>query len=181
MAQPIFAQPSEAADYQTVLLAYRRAETGREKERLQIVLLSLEGKTPPQIAPLVKRHVYTVRYWLHQFNRGGLAALVDKPHPGRTPLLTPSEQQQTIDWVKAQVETKGRVTTRHIAAWVKQTFGKEIHPESLRRLLHAHRCSWQKAGKRDYRANKAQQRQFVEALDQRKTERPDTRFFFATK
>ncbi len=103
MPQPIFAQPSEEADYQAVLLAYRRAETGRKKERLQIVLLSLEGKTPPQIAPLVKQHVYTVRYWLDQFNCGGIAALEDKPHPGRTPLLTPEKQQQTIDWVKAQL------------------------------------------------------------------------------
>lgn len=181
MPQPIFAQPSEEADYQSVLLAYRRAETGRKKERLQIVLLSLEGKTPPQIAPLVKRHVYTVRYWLHQYNCGGLAALGDKPHPGRTPLLTPSQQQQTIDWVKAQLATRGRVTCRQIAAWVKQTFDPEIHPESLRRLLHAHRCSWQKAGKRDHRANEAEQRQFIEELNQRKTEQPDTRFFFATK
>ena len=164
MPQPIFAQPSSEADYQSVLLAYRRAETGRKKERLQIVLLSLEGKTPPQIAQLVQRHVYTVRYWLHQFNCGGLSALGDKPHPGRSPQLTPSQQRQTIDWVKAQLTTRGRVTCRQIAAWVKQTFNQEIHPESLRRLLHAHRCSWQKAGKRDHRANEAEQRQFIEAL-----------------
>lgn len=55
MPKPYFAHPHEGADYQSVLAAYQRAENGRKKERLLMVLLSFEGKTPPQIAQLVKR------------------------------------------------------------------------------------------------------------------------------
>jgi transposase len=181
MPKLTFAQSREEADYSTVLAEYRRALAGRKKERLLMVLKSLEGIRVRKIAQIVKRSVQTVRYWLTRWNIDGVIGLEDHKHTGRPSLLSPHQQQQLIDFVIEQVKSKGRITCREVARWVKETFNRQIHPESIRRLLENRCISWQKAGTADHRANKAAQQAFVEQLHQRIDDEPDTRFFFATK
>jgi transposase len=181
MPKLTFAKSREEADYSTVLYEYRRAKAGRKKERLLMVLLSLEGIRAPQIAQTVKRSVTTVRHWLNRWNTDGFCGLEDHPHTGLSSLLSPHQQQQLIDFVIEPVGAKGRITCREVAHWVKQTFNRQIHPESIRRLLQNQSISWQKAGTTDHRANEADQQAFVEQLHQRIDQQPNTRFFFATK
>jgi transposase len=181
MPKLTFAKSRADADYSTVRKQYLRAQTGRKKERLLMVLLSLEGERAPKIGKIVKRSVQTVRYWLNRWNTDGFCGLEDNKHTGRPSLLLQHQQQQLIDWVIEQVESKGRITCREIAYWVKETFNRQIHPESVRRLLQSHCISWQKAGTTDHRANEDDQQAFIEQLHQRIDQEPDTRFFFATK
>ena len=93
MPKLTFAKSGEHADYSMVLSEYRRAKTGRKKERLLMVLLSLEGQRVRKIAQIVKRNVQTVRYWLNRWNIDSLIGLEDHKHTGRLPLL-PQHQQQ---------------------------------------------------------------------------------------
>jgi transposase len=58
----------------------------RQAGRAVMVLLSLHGLSPAQIAGLLDCHPATVRRWLGRFNAGGLAGLADRPRPGRPPL-----------------------------------------------------------------------------------------------
>jgi transposase len=51
-----------------------------------MVVLSLHGLPPSQIAELLDCHPATVRRWISRFNADGLAALADRPRPGRPPL-----------------------------------------------------------------------------------------------
>jgi transposase len=51
-----------------------------------MVLLSLHGLSPAQIAGLLECHPATVRRWIGRFNAGGLAGLADRPRCGRPPL-----------------------------------------------------------------------------------------------
>ena len=55
----------------------------RQATRAVMVLLSLHGLPPAQIAALLDCHPATVRRWIDRFNREGLAGLADRPRSGR--------------------------------------------------------------------------------------------------
>jgi transposase len=58
----------------------------RQATRAVMVLLSLHGLPPAQIAVLLECHPATVRRWISRFNDEGLAGLADRPRPGRPAL-----------------------------------------------------------------------------------------------
>ena len=58
----------------------------RQAGRAVMVLLSLHGLPPAQIAELLDCHPATVRRWISRFNREGLAGLADRPRSGRPAL-----------------------------------------------------------------------------------------------
>ncbi len=178
MPSPYFATPYGNIGPAIVEAVYRVASDGRIKERLLMVLLSLEGHRASKIAQIVHRDVDTVLLWLHRWNSSGFLGLHDSPHSGRPSVLTPDEQRQTVDWVQKEVASGKRLTCSQITGWIKTTFGKSIDHDTVRRLLHQHLCSWQKAGKKDYRADEKQQEEWNENLKQRMHQEPKTRFFF---
>src|SRR6476660_7184103 len=55
----------------------------RQATRAVMVLLSLHGLAPAQIAALLECHSATVRRWFSRFNREGMAGLADRPRCGR--------------------------------------------------------------------------------------------------
>ena len=58
----------------------------RQAARAVMVLLSLHGLPPSQIAELLDCHPATVRRWIGRFNGEGLAGLADRPRSGRPAL-----------------------------------------------------------------------------------------------
>ena len=58
----------------------------RQATRAVMVLLSLHGLAPAQIAALLDCHPATVRRWIGRFNDEGLAGLADRPRSGRPAL-----------------------------------------------------------------------------------------------
>ena len=58
----------------------------RQATRAMMVVLSLHGLPPAQIAALLDCHPATVRRWIGRFNAEGLAGLADRPRSGRPPL-----------------------------------------------------------------------------------------------
>lgn len=52
-------------------------------ERAYYVLLSAEGKSPPEIAEYLKRSVITIRLWLKRYYDQGIGGLNTKKQPGR--------------------------------------------------------------------------------------------------
>ena len=55
----------------------------RQAARAVMVLLSLHGLAPSQIAELLDCHPATVRRWISRFNAEGIAGLADRPRSGR--------------------------------------------------------------------------------------------------
>jgi transposase len=55
----------------------------RQAARAVMVLLSLHGLAPAQVAELLDCHPATVRRWISRFNDEGLAGLADRPRSGR--------------------------------------------------------------------------------------------------
>jgi transposase len=58
----------------------------RQAGRAVMVLLSVHGLSPAQIAGLLDCHPATVRRWLGRYNCAGLAGLADLPRSGRPPV-----------------------------------------------------------------------------------------------
>ena len=58
----------------------------RQATRAVMVLLSLHGLAPTQIAALLDCHPATVRRWIGRFNAEGMAGLADRPRSGRPQL-----------------------------------------------------------------------------------------------
>jgi transposase len=60
--------------------------------RVQAIILAKQGDTAPRIARALGVSRRAVPAWVAAYNRGGLEALPDRPHPGRTPIL-PRDQE----------------------------------------------------------------------------------------
>jgi transposase len=67
------------------LKAHRTARNSNLSERCLYILLSDEGKSVPEIAEMTKRNEHTVRFWLAEYQKGGVERL-----KGISPLGRPS-------------------------------------------------------------------------------------------
>jgi len=67
-----------------------RQEVGRVSQRAQMILLSAQRRTVPEIAHIFDVEDKTVRKWLRRFAAGGPAGLYDAPRCGRPRKLTES-------------------------------------------------------------------------------------------
>src|SRR5919109_647940 len=77
----------------------------RQASRAVMVLLSLHGLAPSQIAELLDCHPATVRRWISRFNSEGLAGLADRPRSGRY-----------LGWPRVSMRTLYR-RVRLVAIW----------------------------------------------------------------
>lgn len=77
-------------------LAHSRTAAARLVERARIMLLANQGHRVPAIAHQLQLTAITVRTWLKRFNAAGLAALTDKPRPGRPATYTPPQVAEGI-------------------------------------------------------------------------------------
>jgi len=117
------------------LKARLRATTDpRDKERLQVVLWSTEGRhTLEELARLAGRARSTIQVWLDDFEAGGVTRLLERESPPglSSPLGEPKVQQQLEAGLKA-----GRWRTAgQVALWLKETHGIERAAKSLYRWL----------------------------------------------
>jgi transposase len=65
--------------------------------RAHIVLLSSQGYSSSEIAPLVGRHPASVRKWIHRFNEEGLSSINDAPSPGRKRSYNKEQAQEIVE------------------------------------------------------------------------------------
>jgi len=70
-------------DEQTELKRMTRQAPGRVSQRAQMILLSAQRRTVPEIATIFDLSRATVRFWIRQFEAAGPAALYDDPRSGR--------------------------------------------------------------------------------------------------
>ena len=76
-------------DEWTELKRMTRQETGRVSQRAQMILLSAQRRTVPEIATIFAVSRATVRFWIRQFEAAGPPGLYDAPRRGRPRKLTP--------------------------------------------------------------------------------------------
>src|SRR3954469_14689027 len=79
----------------------KRDRSTRIWARLQAVILAKQGDTAPEIARALGFSRRAVQAWVAACNRGGLGALPDRPHPGRTPLLPHDQEVRFLERIEA--------------------------------------------------------------------------------
>ena len=83
----------------------------------------------------------SVRQIIHTYRKGGLNALKERVHPGRTSLLTP----EILTAIQHEID-QGQQTwnSRTLAEYISEKFGVTLGRTALRGQLHHLGMSWQR-------------------------------------
>ena len=81
--------------------AVRGHRNTRTWPRVQAVILAKQGDPAPQIARALGVSRRAVQAWVATYNRAGLEALPDRPHPGRMPILPRDQEARFRERIEA--------------------------------------------------------------------------------
>jgi|SRR5215207_1147561 len=131
--------PAARAQVRAAFDTTRDAET---RLRYQMVLLAADGRTAPQIAPLVQRSAATVQRVLRRYRAGGLAAVPYRPIPGAAPAVPPAWEAELCRVIELEPRAVGVAgplwTTGALAGYLAGRTGHATSDETVRRYLHRH-------------------------------------------
>jgi transposase len=164
---PVFAKGNQRT-LQRLLDLRRQAlndHVPRIAQRLHGIVLSLEGRRPPDIARLLQVHRRTVPLWIEQFNHHGVQGLFEGLRPGRPVGLDPKQREALCDILDSGpvaygLET-GIWTSPLIAEIIREEFGQDYHPGHVRKLLRQLGYSRQRPTTRLVQADLHQKRTWV--------------------
>ena len=118
---------------------YREADCPRTQLRVQMVLLSHDGRSVEEIARVTRKSDDAVRYWLHRFQSAGCAGLIEAPHSGRPPEITLAIEAFLRECIpqspRAFKLKRPSWTTALLAQVVKHRFKVRVTDECIRRHL----------------------------------------------
>src|SRR3954451_18949693 len=77
--------------------AAKRYRNTRTWPRVRAIILTKQGDTAPQIARVLGFSRRAVQAWVAAYNQSGLAALPDRPHPGRAPTLSHDQEGRFLE------------------------------------------------------------------------------------
>lgn len=136
--------PSEAELHE--LKRMTSQEIGRVGQRAQMVLLSAQACTVPEIAAIFAVKYKTVRKWLRRFDAQGPAGLYDEPRSGRPHKLTDSVRDNLLNMIQQDPEQAGYLATfwtvAMLALAVAEKLGVHLSVSSIRQALHAAGMAW---------------------------------------
>jgi transposase len=118
--------------------------TWREGRRLRAWELFQQGWPQRRIARALGVTEGAVSQWLTGARRAGRSALLDRPHPGRQPRLSPEEQARVPALLRQGAPAFGfrgdRWTLKRVREVIRREFGVTYHPAHISRLLR--RWDW---------------------------------------
>jgi transposase len=117
----------------------------------------------------------SVRNWLRLYRQKGLEALCTLHYQGDPGTLTPSQAEQP----KAQIQTGRFRCARQVREWLQATFAVAYSLSGTKRLLQRLGCSFHKTTGFLFKAQRAQQEEFVRKYEaDRPVEGAATRRYF---
>ena len=133
--------------------------------RIQAVLLSVDGHTPPRIASLLHVHRTRVHAWVHNWNRFGYDGLKEGHRSGRPCELSAKQREQLLDIIEsgpiAYGLSTGIWTSPLLAEVIREEFGIHYHPGHVRKVLHRWGCSVQRPTAKLVQADPKEQNKWV--------------------
>lgn len=118
---------------------YREANCPRFRIRVQMVLLSIAGKTIQEIAEIVRESDETVRRWLNRFIQGGCDGLTEGMRTGRPAKVTTEVECFLLTCIEQSPRDYGldrsMWTTELMAKAVEAQFGQWVSGECIRQHL----------------------------------------------
>ena len=133
--------------------------------RLQAILLSADGYTPPRIADLLHVHRTRVHTWVCRWNEYGAEGLKEGHRSGRPCALTEQQRRHFHDIVEsgpvAYGLNTGVWTSPVLADVIQEEFDVAYHPGHVRKLLHRLGCSVQRPTTRLVQADPKAQNKWI--------------------
>ncbi len=181
--KPIFAQ-TDSRTRRKLLTLRQEAQTDKAPRvalRLQALLLSAGGHTPPQIAGLLHVHRTRVHAWVGNWNEQGQEGIKEGHRSGRPCELSRTQLQQLHDIVEsgpvAYGLNSGVWTSPVLAGVIQEEFDVDDHPGHGRKLLHRLGCSVQRPTTRLVQADPKAQNKWIRYTypNLKKTPKPKTR------
>ena len=116
-----------------------RAKDAKSSRRMLALAFVLDGRSRTEAAETCGMERQTLRDWVHRYNEEGLAGLVDRPLPGRTPMLSAEQMRElaTIVETGPDLETDEVVRWRRIdlCAVVERRFGVRMAERTMSSIL----------------------------------------------
>jgi len=131
------------------------------RDRLQMVILAMEGQTAPQIAQAVGSSRRTVQDWVYSYNAWGLEGLQDG-RGGNRRHLTNAQEQQICEYLNRTAADPHQGVRRgeDLRQWIQQQFGVLYTLTGIYDMLRRLGYSWLMPRPRHAQANLAAQEQF---------------------
>jgi transposase len=107
--------------------------------RFQAVILAKQGWTAAEIAQSLGCSRRAVKNWVAQYNRGGVAALRERPHPGRPSRLAPDQYPRLTERLDASPRPEdgvGILRGLDVQRILEQEFGVVLSLQAVYDLLH---------------------------------------------
>ena len=121
---------------------HRETKSADVRSRCDMILLSNEGLSPPQIAKRVRFSRYTVGRFIHRYEAEGLQGLYTKPRSGRPRRVTPEYEAKLEAAVEKEPRSLGlpfsNWTTANMAEYMAEQTGILISPRQVERYLKLH-------------------------------------------
>jgi transposase len=115
-----------------------------EARRQRAATLLERGSGIREVARQVGAAPSSVKRWKDLIEKGGKEALMAKPHPGRTPRLSPEQRKELLGLLLEGPLAHGYAnqlwTLPRIARAIEDHFGVRYHPAHVWKILHA--CGW---------------------------------------
>src|SRR3954466_4498529 len=119
--------------------AARGYRNTRTWPRVQAVLLAKQGDSAAQIARALGVSRRAVQAWVAAYNRAGLGALPDRPHPGRAPILPRDQEARFLERIDAPPRPEDGVCELRgadIRRILEQEFAARYTLDGVYKLLH---------------------------------------------
>ena|SRR5436190_17828956 len=130
---------SDAASVVGLQQEIQRSEESRYDHRLHGVLLVAQGLTCPEVAHLLGDAPRSVEYWVHRYEREGLAGLTEGERAGRPSRLSEQQIQEVNRVLRAKPSDAGmRVNLwdgKTLSAWIDKTYGVHLGVRQCQRLF----------------------------------------------
>ena len=119
--------------------AARGHRNTRTWPRVQAIILARQGDSAAQVARALGVSRRAVQAWATADNRGGLGALPDRPHPGRTPILPRDQEARFLERIDAPPRPEDGVCELRgadIRRILEEEFAARYTPDGVYKLLH---------------------------------------------
>lgn len=120
---------------------HRRTHKADVRSRCQMVLLSNEGLSPPQIAKQVRFSRRTVTRFIQRYETEGINGLTTKPRSGRPPKVTRAYEAQLLEVVEQRPRDLDKPysnwTTANLAEYLLELTRIELSARQVENILKA--------------------------------------------
>jgi transposase len=112
------------------IVEFSKEESKRTKLRAQAIRLSNSGYCINQISQICQATPKTVSKWISEWKKHQFDSLIDKPRPGRTPLIPEHRHDEVIDIVKENPKQLKSAISK-----IEDVFGERISVKTLKRII----------------------------------------------